>query len=46
MDIVFEEAQLDIMRGIKKTFDPNNILNSGKIFDHRPRLAINQRTVI
>ena len=35
MDIVFEEAQLDIMRGIKKTFDPNNILNSGKIFDHR-----------
>jgi len=21
------------MRGIKKVFDPNNILNSGKIFD-------------
>jgi len=33
MDIVFEEAQLQIMRGIKKTFDPNNILNAGKIFD-------------
>ena len=33
MDIVFEKSQLDIMRGIKKTFDPNNILNSGKIFD-------------
>ena len=33
MDIMFEDAQLEIMRGIKKTFDPNNILNSGKIFD-------------
>jgi glycolate oxidase len=33
MDIVFEEAQLQLMRGIKKTFDPNNILNAGKIFD-------------
>ena len=33
MDIVFEEANLEIMRGIKKIFDPNNILNSGKIFD-------------
>ncbi len=33
MDIVFKEANLDLMRGIKKTFDPNNILNAGKIFD-------------
>jgi glycolate oxidase len=33
MDIVFTEAQMALMRGIKKTFDPNNILNSGKIFD-------------
>ena len=33
MDIVFEEANLHLMRGIKKVFDPNNILNSGKIFD-------------
>ena len=33
MDIVFDKTQLEIMRGIKKTFDPNNILNSGKIFD-------------
>jgi glycolate oxidase len=33
MDIVFDHTQLEIMRGIKKTFDPNNILNSGKIFD-------------
>ena len=33
MDIVFDNTQLELMRGIKKTFDPNNILNSGKIFD-------------
>lgn len=33
MDIVFDNTQLQLMRGIKKTFDPNNILNAGKIFD-------------
>ncbi len=33
MDIVFDDAQLQLMRGIKRTFDPNNILNAGKIFD-------------
>ncbi|MEO7306158.1 MAG: FAD-linked oxidase C-terminal domain-containing protein [Ferruginibacter sp.] len=33
MDIVFDETGLQLMRGIKKIFDPNNILNSGKIFD-------------
>jgi glycolate oxidase len=33
MDIVFDEAGLQLMSGIKKVFDPNNILNSGKIFD-------------
>ncbi len=33
MDIVSDEAGLALMRGIKKTFDPNNILNAGKIFD-------------
>lgn len=33
MDIVFAEKQLDLMRGIKKVFDPNHILNAGKIFD-------------
>ena len=33
MDIVFDEASLELMRGIKKTFDPNNILNQEKIFD-------------
>jgi glycolate oxidase len=33
MDIVFEEANLRLMRKIKQAFDPNNILNAGKIFD-------------
>ena len=33
LDIVFEKTQLQLMRGIKKAFDPNNILNAGKIFD-------------
>lgn len=33
MPVVFTNASLEIMRGIKKTFDPNNILNAGKIFD-------------
>ncbi len=32
MDVVFEKKQLDLMRGIKEVFDPNNILNAGKIF--------------
>ncbi len=34
MDIAFDPIQLQIMSGIKKIFDPNNILNAGKIFDH------------
>ena len=33
MDIVFKQANLQLMRAIKKAFDPNNILNAGKIFD-------------
>jgi FAD/FMN-containing dehydrogenase len=33
MDIVFNNANLQLMRAIKKAFDPNNILNAGKIFD-------------
>jgi len=33
MDIVFDKTNLTIMQGIKKVFDPNNILNKGKIFD-------------
>jgi glycolate oxidase len=33
LDTVFREANLRLMREIKKAFDPNNILNAGKIFD-------------
>jgi len=33
MDIVFDATNLSVMKGIKKVFDPNNILNRGKIFD-------------
>jgi glycolate oxidase subunit GlcD len=33
MDIVFNDTQFALMRGIKKIFDPHNILNAGKIFD-------------
>jgi len=33
MDIVFADANLRLMREIKRSFDPNNILNAGKIFD-------------
>jgi glycolate oxidase len=33
LDIVFNETQLNLMRQIKKVFDPNNVLNAGKIFD-------------
>lgn len=33
LGIVFDETQMRLMRQIKKVFDPNNILNAGKIFD-------------
>jgi glycolate oxidase len=33
LDIVFTNTHLQLMRDIKKAFDPNNILNRGKIFD-------------
>ena len=33
LDIVFTDTNLQLMKGIKKVFDPNNILNKGKIFD-------------
>lgn len=32
MELMFPEIQLELMRKIKAVFDPNNILNPGKIF--------------
>ena len=32
MDIAFNQTQLQLMKGIKQLFDPNSILNPGKIF--------------
>ena len=32
IDIVYSTAEINLMKGIKKAFDPNNILNAGKIF--------------
>ncbi|HEY1039252.1 MAG TPA: FAD-linked oxidase C-terminal domain-containing protein, partial [Bacteroidia bacterium] len=32
MNIVFSEKALELQRQIKKTFDPNMILNPGKMF--------------
>ena len=32
MDIMFSNTSIQLMKGIKKVFDPNNILNPGKIF--------------
>jgi glycolate oxidase len=33
MSIMFDATQMRLMREIKKIFDPNGILNAGKIFD-------------
>ena len=33
MNIVFDETQMRLMREIKNIFDPNGILNKGKIFE-------------
>lgn len=33
LSLTLDESQISLMKGIKKVFDPNNILNPGKIFD-------------
>jgi glycolate oxidase len=33
MDIIFSRKELELMKQIKNVFDPNNILNKGKIFE-------------
>ena len=33
LDIVFNEAEMNIQKGIKQLFDPNGILNPGKVFN-------------
>jgi glycolate oxidase len=32
MDIIFSEKELELQKGIKQLFDPNGILNPGKVF--------------
>jgi len=32
LPLAVDNTQIELMRKIKKTFDPNNILNPGKIF--------------
>ena len=38
MPVMFDEVSIHLMRGIKKVFDPNGILNNGKIFDQLPEI--------
>jgi glycolate oxidase len=33
LSYILDEKQIEIMRGLKKVFDPHNILNPGKIFE-------------
>ncbi|OAA32520.1 FAD-binding protein [Kosmotoga arenicorallina S304] len=33
LPIAVDQAQIDLIKGIKRVFDPNNILNPGKIID-------------
>jgi glycolate oxidase len=33
LSLVLDERQIEIMRGLKRVFDPNGIMNPGKIFD-------------
>jgi len=33
LPMALDKEQIELMKGIKRVFDPNNILNPGKIFD-------------
>jgi FAD/FMN-containing dehydrogenase len=33
MDIAFSQKNIEIQKGIKRLFDPNNILNPDKMFN-------------
>jgi glycolate oxidase len=33
LSLVLDNEQIELMRGIKRLFDPHGILNPGKIFD-------------
>jgi glycolate oxidase len=33
LSLVLDERQIELMRGVKRVFDPNGIMNPGKIFD-------------
>jgi glycolate oxidase len=33
LSLVLDEVQIELMKGIKRLFDPHHILNAGKIFD-------------
>jgi glycolate oxidase len=35
MPVMFDPITMELMKGIKKVFDPNYILNAGKIFDSK-----------
>jgi glycolate oxidase len=35
MPVMFDPVTMELMKGIKKVFDPNHILNAGKIFDSK-----------
>lgn len=42
LDIAFSQTQMELMKGIKKVFDPNGILNPGKIFPDSSKYIANE----
>ena len=37
LDVAFSPAELEVMRGLKRAFDPDGLLNPGKIFPVSPK---------